>query len=224
MKTITKLIVMFFGLFLYALGIVLTIHSNLGASPWDVFHLGVINYTNITLGEVSQLTGLALIIISIYLGVRPGWGTILNMYFIGLFIDILREYNLVPIAEDGIQQIIMLLTGIYLIGWATYFYLSVGLGSGPRDSVMIGLIKKAKMPVWKIRLFIEGFVLFIGYLMGGLVGIGTVLIAVLLGFAIQHAFSVMKKNTEATQHRTLKDDFQFIKNRLKRGKKKELHF
>jgi len=118
----------------------------------------------------------------------------------------------------------MLLTGIYLIGWATYFYLSVGLGSGPRDSVMIGLIKKAKMPVWKIRLFIEGFVLFIGYLMGGLVGIGTVLIAVLLGFAIQHAFSVMKKNTEATQHRTLKDDFQFIKNRLKRGKKKELHF
>lgn len=80
---IKRLFFLFLGLFLFALGIVMTIKSNLGTSPWDALHIGLIHFLPLTLGQVSQLTGILVIIVSYFLGMKPGWGTIANMYFIG---------------------------------------------------------------------------------------------------------------------------------------------
>jgi uncharacterized membrane protein YczE len=210
-KISKKIITLLAAIILYSFAIVLTIHSQLGASPWDVFHLGVVNHSSLTLGQVSQLTGLAIIIAGILLGEIPGFGSLMNMYFIGYFVDIIRKYNLVPYGNQLWQQFLMLILGIYLIGWATYFYLGVGMGSGPRDSLMVGLIKKFNASVWLIRAIIEGTALVIGYLLGGLVGIGTIIMTFFIGFAIQHVFKIMKKSPADIQHTTLLDIYNILK-------------
>ena len=221
-KILKKLTTLVFGLFLFALGIVLTVHSQLGASPWDVFHLGVTNHTGLSLGQVSQLVGVILVIISAFLGEVPGIGTILNTILIGYFVDVLQANNLVPLAGNVFQQYLMLFLGIYLFGWATYFYMGTELGSGPRDSLMLALIKKTKKPVWLIRGTIETCALIAGYLMGGLAGIGTVLIAGLIGFSIQHVYKLRKQDPAQLVHVTLVDNYHFIRKLLSKSLTEEI--
>ena len=216
-----RFIILIFALFLFAIAVVLTIHSQLGAAPWDVFHLGLTNKTPLTLGQAAQLTGIAIILISIYIGEIPGIASVLNMYLIGLFIDLIRLYNLIPYGEQLWQQFFMLFLGLYLGGWASYFYLSVGMGAGPRDSLMLGLIKKHNKPVWLVRLIIEGTVLIIGYLLGGLVGVGTVIMAVFFGFSVQHTFKLLNKNPADIEHQNFLELYAIIKEYLAKKPHKE---
>lgn len=216
---IKKLLKLILGLFIFSVAIVLTIHSQLGASPWDVFHLGILNYSSLTLGQISQVVGIIIIIFSVLLGEVPGVATILNMYLIGLFIDILQGYNLIPLASTPWQQYLMLFLGLYCFGWGSYFYLEAGLGSGPRDGLMVGLMKKTKQPVWKIRALLETSVLVVGYFMGGVVGIGTVLSAFFIGVAIQHVYNLMKGDPARTKHETFKDYYLVFK-KIKNTKNK----
>ncbi|MGI6226395.1 MAG: YczE/YyaS/YitT family protein [Peptococcales bacterium] len=206
-----KLVKLNFGLTIFSLAIVLTIHSQLGASPWDVFHLGLTNYSSLSLGQISQVVGIVIILIATFLGEIPGIGTVLNMYVIGVLIDVWRDYHIIPLASTPWQQYFMLFFGIYLYGWGTYFYLQAGLGSGPRDGLMLGLLKITKQPVWKIRALLETSALILGYFMGGLVGIGTVCSAFLIGFAIQHVYSIMKVDPTQTEHANLKTYYEMWK-------------
>lgn len=200
---IKRIIFLLWGLLLFGFGIVMTIKSNLGTGPWDALHLGIINYIPLTIGQVSQLTGIVVIIVSWLLEMKPGWGTIANMYFIGLFIDIFMEWDFIPIPKEWLSQLIMLLGGVLVIGWASFFYLSAAFGAGPRDSFMVGSIRKTGWPVWKVRTVIETSVALIGYLLGGPVGIGTVIIAFTLGPSIQWAFSIMGRQAQDIEHDSL---------------------
>ena len=178
---IRQIIFLLWGLLLFGLGIVMTIKSNLGAAPWDALHLGLIHYLPLSLGQVSQMTGILVIIASWFLGIKPGWGTIANMYFIGVFTDVFMACQWISTPNHWYYQYAMLLGGILVIGWASFFYLSAALGAGPRDSFMVGSINKTGWPVWKVRTFIETSVATVGYFLGGPVGIGTVIIAFSLG-------------------------------------------
>lgn len=197
---VKRIFFLFWGVFLFALGIVLTVQSNLGTAPWDVMHLGVTNYLPFTMGQISQITGVLVIAISWLLGVKPGWGSLANMYFIGLFIDIIMAGGWVPVFDNWMARLGLLLAGIWIIGWASYFYLSAAFGAGPRDSLMVGIIKKTDWPVWKIRTIIETLVAVIGYFLGGPIGIGTIIIAFTLGPSIQWAFSIMGKRAQDIEH------------------------
>ena len=198
-----RIFFLLWGLLLFGFGIVLTIKSNLGTGPWDALHLGLIHYLPLSLGQVSQLTGVLVIIASWFLGMKPGWGTIANMYFIGLFIDIFMACQWIPIPSYWYYQFAMLLGGILVIGWASFFYLSAALGAGPRDSFMVGAIHKTGWPVWKVRTLIETSVATVGYCLGGPVGIGTVIIAFTLGPAIQWAFTIMGRRVQDIKHESL---------------------
>jgi len=200
---IKRIVFLLWGLLLFGLGIVLTIKSDLGAAPWDALHLGLIHYIPFTLGQVSQLTGILVIIISFCLGIKPGWGTVANMYFIGIFIDFFMNSQWIPIPIHWLFQVGMLLLGILIIGWGSFFYLSAALGAGPRDSFMVGTIEKTGWPVWKVRTVIESSVAILGYFLGGPIGIGTVIIALTLGPAIQWAFAIMKKKAQDIEHDSL---------------------
>jgi uncharacterized membrane protein YczE len=200
---IRRIVFLFWGLLLFGLGIVLTIKSNLGTAPWDALHLGLVHYIPLTLGQVSQLTGILVIIISFCLGIKPGWGTIANMYFIGIFIDFFMSSQWIPIPTHWSFQIGLLLAGILIIGWGSFFYLSAALGAGPRDSFMVGAIEKTGWPVWKVRTVIESSVAILGYFLGGPIGIGTVIIALTLGPSIQWAFAIMKKKAQDIEHDSL---------------------
>lgn len=208
---IKKMPTLMFGLFLYAAGIVATLYSNMGMSPWDVFHVGIANHTPLTLGQVSQITGLVIIFLSYFIGVMPGLASIMNMYFIGLFIDVINSMGIFKIPATFLGGFLLLISGILMIGWATYFYLKVQLGAGPRDGLMEGLVKKIKKPVWIIRGAIEVTVLIIGYILGGPVGIGTIITAFTIGISVQWAFKVGKYDPKSTEHEDIIKTIENIK-------------
>ena len=176
-KSLLTLVRLFIGLFLYAVGIVFTINANLGLSPWDVFHQGVSKLTGITMGQASIMAGLIIVILDWVLGERVGLGTILNMLFIGIFMDLLMLNHLVPIVHNIILKVIMMFLGMFIIGIASYFYIGAGLGSGPRDGLMVSLTKKTNKSVRFIRNCIELTVLIIGYFLGGTIGFGTLIMS-----------------------------------------------
>lgn len=177
--------------------------AGLGMSPWGVFHVGVTNHTPLTLGQVTQFVGLIILILSLSIKVIPGVGSIGNMIFIGVFIDIIDSLNIISTPNTIIGRVIMLAFGVFISGWATYFYLKVRLGAGPRDGLMEGLVKLTNKPVWLIRGVIELTALTIGYLLGGPVGIGTLIAATTIGFSVEFAFRVGRYDTENGVHTDL---------------------
>lgn len=222
MKKLTlRILKLFLGLFLYALGIVMTINANLGLSPWDVFHQGLSKNINITMGQASITMGVLIVIINSILGEKIGWGTLSNMLFIGIFMDVLMLNNLIPTFENVLLKIIMMLAGMFIIGTASFLYISVGLGSGPRDGLMIALTKRTGKSVRLIRNCIEITVLIIGFALGGTVGIGTPIMALAVGPVVQFAFKVYKFQVGKVKHRFIDEDIKYIKDIMQKSEKVE---
>ena len=202
------------GLFICALGIVMTINANLGVAPWDAFHQGMSKVLNITLGTASITTGFIVVLLDIILGQPIGRGTIINMVVLGLFIDLLMLNNLVPIFDNFIPSMIMLLLGMMVNGYGIFIYMSAELGSGPRDGLMVILTKKTGKSVKLIKSTIEVIVVTIGFFMGGKVGIGTLILALFGGTVLQFVFKTVNYNVNDARHTYIKDDLIFLKNKI----------
>jgi uncharacterized membrane protein YczE len=204
-KQLLSLLKLFIGLFLYAVGIVFTINGDLGLAPWDVFHQGLSAPLGLTMGQASILIGLVVVLLDWLLGEKPGLGTLCNMVFIGIFIDLLMLNNLIPHYPHFLQKVMMILIGMLIIGIASYFYLSAGLGSGPRDGLMVSLTKRINKSVRFIRNCIELTVVTLGYLLGGSVGLGTLVMAFAGGYFVQLAFKIFKFDVKGIKHQSLAD-------------------
>ncbi len=211
LNLLLKMPSLFFGFFLFALATLLAFYSKLGMSPWDVFHMGIVNYSIFSLGQTSQIVGFIVIILSVFLGVLPGVGSIFNMIFIGAFIDLINNTGILKTPGSLVGQIVMLISAILIMGIATYFYLQVQLGAGPRDGLMEGLVIRLNKPVWLIRGSIEITALIIGFFLGGPVGIGTLLLAVAIGPSVEFAFKLGKYDSKKAQHMNLIDLYRNIK-------------
>jgi len=194
---------MIVGLIFFALGIFLTIRANIGYAPWDVFHVGLAGKTGFSFGIVSIIVGLILVIIVTLLKEKFGLGTILNIILIGIFIDILFFIDIIPIAESIITGILLLILGLFIISVGSYFYIKTGFGVGPRDNLMVVLARRTKLPVGLCRSLIELLVTVIGWLLGGMVGLGTVISVVAIGFCIQIVFKLFKFDVTLVKHETL---------------------
>ena len=177
------------GLFLFAASIVSILKSNLGMGPWSVFHVGITHHVPLTLGRVSQLVGLVIIIFSLGLQIYPGVGTILNMIFIGFFIDIINPY--VPVMDTFFYQVTLLGCGIVLMGLGSGLYINANLGAGPRDGLMLGLCKKTGKSIRLVRNSMEITVLVIGFFLGGPVGVGTIGFALAIGPSVHFFMKVI---------------------------------
>lgn len=219
-----KVIRLFIGLFQYAVGIVLTINANLGLAPWDVFHQGMTHLIGITMGQASIAVGIILVILNAVLGERLGWGTLFNMLFIGLFMDLIMLNHLIPICKAIIPGAIMMVLGMIVIGIASYFYIGAGLGSGPRDGLMIALTKKTSKSVRFVRNAIELSALTVGYMLGGYAGVGTLIMALTLGYIIQFAFKILKFDISTIKHRFIDEDVKNLKEKLLKMKYSDVHF
>ncbi|GFP78119.1 YczE/YyaS/YitT family protein [Clostridium fungisolvens] len=213
-KIIFTMVRLFFGLFLYAFGLVLAINSNIGLSPWDVFGQGISKTLNITMGHATISVGFVIILINFILGERIGWGTIFNMIFIGEFMDILMLNRLIPISTNFVVSVIMMFCGVMVIALATFLYIGAELGAGPRDGLMVALTRKTNKSVRVVRSIIEIGALVVGYLLGGFVGIGTLIMAFSVGHAVQFIFKLFKFDVSKVKHRYIVDDILFVKNNL----------
>ena len=166
----------------------MTLYADLGMAPWGVLQVGLTRYTSLTFGQVSQVVGLAVLVLGWLLGFPPGFGTVMNMYFVGYFMDQIMAWSLVPTPGTLPGQLALLVGGILVLGAASYMYLSPRLGAGPRDGLMMGLVQRLGRPVYQVRGAIEVTVLVLGYLLGGPVGVGTLITAFTTGYAVQLAF------------------------------------
>ena len=211
-NVIWKVVRLMAGYFVYGLGIAFSVNAQLGLAPWEVFHQGMSNQLGISMGVAIQIAGVAILILDVLLHERIGWGTIGNVYFIGLFLDLIQKVGLVPFFQWLLPRVLMMLAGMILISLATYLYLGAQLGSGPRDGLMVALTKKLKLPVGVIRSAIELTALTAGYFMGGSVGWGTLIMPLGLGFSIQTIFSLLKFDVRQIQHHTIDQDIsKFLK-------------
>lgn len=202
------------GVFLYAVGIVLTINANLGLAPWDVFHQGLSVRTGITMGQASICVGFVFVVLDSFLGEKLGWGTLLNIVLIGTFVDILMLNQLLPVFSAMVPRYMEMFAGMMVIGIASYYYISAGLGSGPRDGLMVALTKKTTKSVRFIRNCIELCALAIGFFLGGSVGLGTLIMALSTGYFIQFAFKLFKYNVKETKHRFIDEDIKYVYERF----------
>jgi len=180
-----RFVLLLAGFFLLAYGSAMVIEAHLGVAPWTVLHLGLAGRLPLTVGMATQLVGLAVLLGAVALGVRPRLGTWLNMLMVGFFLDMVLRADLVPAFASGPARWVGLLGGnmVATLGIATY--LSVDLGAGPRDSLMLGLVRVTGRPVAQVRSTLELAVVGTGYLLGGPVGAGTVASALLAGPAVQ---------------------------------------
>ena len=170
------------GLVLFGAGIALKLRSGLGLSPWDAFHQGVAIHLPLSIGVVTILVSGLVLLAWIPLRQRPGVGTLLNAVAVGLVIDI--TLRLVGDAGSTVVRWAYLLGSVGLIGIGSGLYIGARLGPGPRDGVMTGLAARG-LSIRMARTLIEGTVLVAGWLLGGAVGIGTVVFAVLIGPLVQ---------------------------------------
>lgn len=217
-KTILGFLRLFIGYFICALGMVMTINANLGLAPWDVLHQGISNVTGLTIGRANIILGFIIIIIDIGLGQNIGWGTLFNMIFIGIFIDVIMLNNLVPIFDTFLPSFLMMLLGMLVLGYGIFIYVGAGYGAGPRDGLMVVLTKKTNKSVRFIKNSLEIFALIVGYFLGGSVGIGTAVMAIAVGYFFQFAFKTVNFNISDIEHRFIVDDIKFIKSKLEEKK------
>ncbi len=198
-----RLLRLIWGLFLYALGIVVTMKANIGFAPWDVFHVGVANQIGFSIGTVSILTGLIICIVTVLLGEKLGLGTLLNMVLIGVFMDLLLSIPIIPKAEIYAVGILMDVFGLFIIALASYYYIGSAFGAGPRDSLMVALTRKTGLPVGICRGTIELIAVLVGWRLGGMIGVGTIISALAIGFCVQITFRILKFDATKLQHETL---------------------
>jgi len=194
---------LFAGVFLYALGVVVTLQADIGYAPWDVFHAGLAKTTGISIGTASILVGLVLLIICALLRERLGLGTVLNIVAIGVFIDIILALRIIPLSNGPVIGGVMLVVGLFTIALASYFYIGSGFGAGPRDSLMVALTRKTKKPVGVCRAAVEVTAVVVGWLLGGMVGVGTIASAFGIGFCVQVTFRLFQFDATVVGHETL---------------------
>ncbi len=161
----------------------LFVHANLGADPWDVFHLGVAKQLGISFGTVIILTGAAVLLLWIPIRQMPGLGTVSNVIVLGLAAD--ATLAVLPPLESMVARSALLVGAIVLNAIATGMYIGAGFGPGPRDGLMTGLHARTGWSLRGIRTAIELSVLLIGWLLGGKFGVGTVIYALSIGPLIQ---------------------------------------
>jgi uncharacterized membrane protein YczE len=174
-----RLVRLLIGLGLYGFADALMIRAAVGVDPWTVFAQGASVHTGLSIGVLTNIIGLLVLLLWIPLRQRPGVGTVLNVLLLGPIIDL--SLWLLPTVPALWGQVLMFAAGLVLLAVASGIYIGAGLGPGPRDGLMTGIHNRTGLPIWVGRTGVEASVLLIGWLLGGNVGFGTLAFALLIG-------------------------------------------
>jgi hypothetical protein len=183
--------VLILGLWLFGTGEAFLIDASIGQSPWTVLADGLAETLHMTIGETTFITSIVVLLLWIPLKRRPGLGTVMNILVIAIAIDVMTP--LLPTPSNVVAQTVEALFGVLLVGLASALYITCNVGPGPRDGLMTGLNERTGIRVGRVRTGIEVVVLAIGYLLGGEVGAGTLLFAVLIGQSVAIAFGLVER-------------------------------
>ena len=192
----SRVSILSFGLFIFGIGDSLLIQSNLGNAPWSVLAQGLAKTFDSEIGLLTFVVSAIVLLLWIPLKEKPGFGTIANIVIIAAAIQLGVEY--IPATENTLVGLIYVFLGITLVGAGSSLYITCGLGPGPRDGLMTALHHKTGIRVGRVRLAIEGTVLALGALLGGALGVGTALFALLIGQSIAIFLGIVARLTSNT--------------------------
>jgi len=179
------------GFLLYGLALALIIRADLGTTTWLVFEIPLADIFKITIGRMTVFVGFTVLVLALAMREKVGWGTLGNILSIGPWLDLCLSL-LPPISGNLVLQILFFFAGILVQGIATAVYIGVDAGAGPRDSMMLAIHRVTGVSIRLARGALEALVVLVGWLLGGPLGIGTVVFALLIGPSVQWAFKLFK--------------------------------
>jgi uncharacterized membrane protein YczE len=186
------------GLAGMGLGVATMLEANIGVGPWSVFHDGLARVTPLSFGQALMAVGVGVALLAWrWTGQRPGPGTVLNMLLVGPFVDLFRASGLLPEQHALLPGIVQLLAGVAIMGTATGMYIGARFGAGPRDGFVLGLARVLNRSVRQVRTGLEFTVLVLGAVLGGSVGLGTLLFAVTIGPSMQVSLRLFRRRVPA---------------------------
>jgi len=188
-----RVFILFLGLAIFGLGDGIIIQSGLGNAPWSVLAQGISLKSRLSIGTSTLIVGSLVLALWIPLRERPGFGTLSNILIISLFIEIAT--NIFPKQGELLPGLIFTLVGIAMVGIGSSLYITCGLGPGPRDGAMTGLHQRTGVRVGRVRLGLEVVVSIAGALLGGTLGLGTLLFALLIGQSVAISFGLLARLT-----------------------------
>ena len=188
-----RIVVLFVGLFIFGLGDSLLIQSDIGNAPWSVLAQGISNRLDITMGWSTFAISALVLLLWIPLREKPGFGTLSNIVVIASAIQV--GVSIFPMSDSYPLGMMYCLLGISMVGIGSSLYITCGLGPGPRDGLMTAIHNKSGIRIGRVRLGIEGTVLVAGWILGGTVGLGTLMFALLIGQSIAVSLGVVSRIT-----------------------------
>jgi uncharacterized membrane protein YczE len=189
------------GFVAMAVGTAAMANAGLGMGPWQVFHQGIAVHTGLQLGTVQLVVGIPILALWWPLGERPGVGTVLNVALVGPIINVFLPLLPVPGPGEMLAQVLLAVVGVLLIGVGSGLYLAADLGAGPRDGLMVGLHRRFDWSIRRTRTGIELAALLAGFLLGGTVGLGTVVFALGIGPIIQAFLGIFDREQRVVRRR-----------------------
>ncbi len=201
------------GLFIFSFGVYFTIFANIGLAPWDCLSMAISGKISLSYGIVHTSISVIILVIDILLREKIGFGTILDAFLVGLYIDVLSLINPYKAIENNlILSVVLIIVGLFAMAYGQSVYMDAGMGCGPRDSLLVGVGRRfPKVPIGLIQGIILSTVLLMGFLLGGQIGIGTVVTTFGIGIAIQIVFSLIKFEPRKVKHQNIYESIKSIK-------------
>lgn len=190
------------GLFVFAFGVHLTIYANIGLAPWDCLGMGLAKHTPFNYGISMTLIAVTVLVIDILLKERIGFGTIIDALLTGNFVQLFNSLNPFPENHNTLLGVGIMLTGFVFMAIGMWIYMSAAQCCGPRDSLLVGLGRRMpKIPIGIVEILLWAVVLLVGYLLGGPVGIGTLISTFGAGLVMQFVYSLIRFEPRKIRHR-----------------------
>ncbi len=192
------------GLFFYSCGVYLTVQASIGIAPWECLSMGIAPKVGLSFGIVHTISGIIILLIDLAMKEKIGFGTILDALLVGNYVDWISYFEPIPISQSLPMSVIMVIIGLFVMGFGQYFYMSAGQSCGPRDSLLIAIGKRfPRKPIDVVQTIIVAIVLLTGWVLGGPVGIGTVISMFFAGTALQIVCKIMHFEPRNVVHKNV---------------------
>ena len=210
-KVLLQWIKIVLGLLVFSFGVHLTIFANIGLAPWDCLGMGIALHTPLNYG--LSMTALSIVVVCIDLLLKEpiGFGTLIDAFITGNFIQLFNDLNPFPLNQKLLPGIGIMIAGFVFMAFGMYIYMRQEQGCGPRDSLLVGLGKRlSKVPIGFVQILLTAIVVLIGYLLGGPVGIGTLLSVFGAGLVLQFVYWLLRFEPRNLQHKSCAKTIQLL--------------
>lgn len=200
-KLLLKFLRTVFGLFVFGLGSYLALKANIGLAPWETLSMGLSLHLPLSFGATHVAVSLVVILFDLLLREPVGYGTLLNAFLVGSAVDLFAAFDPTPAPAPLAVSVALLVAGLFIMGLGQYFYMSAGLSCGPRDALMVALGRRfPRLPIGAVNAGISVLVLAAGWLLGALVGVGTIIAGLGTSAAMQAVFSLLRFEPRDVAH------------------------